>query len=428
MVSYIMYSARRRRPALAASDAAAAHVDGDLEKEGKTYRKGVAALAAANCAHFFSVCSIFPYAGFLAVDNGWAVDIDAAGYVAGWLATFTLIARIPTSTLWGLAADRWGSKICLEVSLLAIAIGSPLFGLSSALWAAIASRALFLGALNGWPTLTGLMVAEISGEERQGAALSQIISVGGFMGLIGPAVGGWTYDSVGFVPRALPPNLIASAICVVALGLVHVWYPSVGSGGRRTTAGDDGDTASNRSANAGPSASAEAAAADSGDAWHGASDASSSAPVSMWHALCTPPLPLVLVYRLLVGLYLYLIFDGTVGGSNDLIHPFPPSSSHDSSMKPWVRAARTGSFPSVLHRFVGCWRTGAGPCITRHAPRRVELPSTRLHDVLPGAPAAPPRHEARCARYHSAGPRARAAAGGTARTVSAPPPRGHDAP
>jgi MFS family permease len=333
---------------LAAADAAASHGDGDVEKEDTRYRRGVAALAAANCAHFFSVCSIFPYAGFLAVDNGWAVDIDAAGYVAGWLATFTLVARIPTSTLWGLAADRWGSKICLEVSLFAIAVGSPLFGLSSALWGAIASRALFLGALNGWPTLTGLMVAEISGEERQGAALSKIISVGGFMGLIGPAVGGWTYDSVPFMPRALPPNLIAAAICLVALGAVHVWYPSVGSGGHARTGGDgdgdgggDGDgngdgggdgTASNHgSVNAEPSAGAEVVAAGSGDARLGVRGESIAAPVSTWHALCAPPLPLVLVYRLLVGLYLYLIFDGTVGGSNAQIHPLPPPYMHMQS-------------------------------------------------------------------------------------------------
>ena len=63
---------RPDRPALASSDAAAVahHELAKPSAEGE-YRRGVAALAAANCAHFFSVCSIFPYAGFLAVDNGY---------------------------------------------------------------------------------------------------------------------------------------------------------------------------------------------------------------------------------------------------------------------------------------------------------------------------------------------------------------------
>ena len=37
----------------------------------------VAALCACNIAHFFTICSLFSYAGFLAVDNGWANDEDS---------------------------------------------------------------------------------------------------------------------------------------------------------------------------------------------------------------------------------------------------------------------------------------------------------------------------------------------------------------
>ena len=34
-------------------------------------------------AHFYSIASLFAYAGFLAVDNGWAEDEDSAGFVVG---------------------------------------------------------------------------------------------------------------------------------------------------------------------------------------------------------------------------------------------------------------------------------------------------------------------------------------------------------
>jgi MFS family permease len=246
--------------------------------------------------------------GFLAVDNGWATDVDSAGYVAGWLATFTLIARIPTSTFWGLAADRWGSKLCLQLSLLAIATGCLLFGLSSALWAAVASRALFLGALNGWPTLTGLCAAEVGGEARQAAALSQIIAAGGICGLIGPAVGGWTYASVPALPRALPPNIMAAALALGAAALVQVWYKP-GTPDKPDKPGSENE---------------------------GGDDAPAH-DVSTWRALCTRPLPLVLGYRSAMGLYLYLLWD---------VFPLHAAGHHIGH--PWHRPIRLGRLSSSL--------------------------------------------------------------------------------
>ena len=44
-------------------------------------------LALCNAAHFYTICSLFSYAGFLVVDLGWEPDVDAAGYVVGYLGT-----------------------------------------------------------------------------------------------------------------------------------------------------------------------------------------------------------------------------------------------------------------------------------------------------------------------------------------------------
>ena len=61
----------------------------------------VAALCLAQMAHFYSMCAIFSYAGFLANDSGWVSTPDRAGYVAGLLATMLPLGRLPTSMLWG---------------------------------------------------------------------------------------------------------------------------------------------------------------------------------------------------------------------------------------------------------------------------------------------------------------------------------------
>ena len=114
--------------------------------------KPVIAIGWANAAHFYSLCSIFSYAGFLAVDCGWAADADTAGFVAGLLPTAVLCGRLFTSILWGHAADRCGRRPSMIASMVAVTLGNLCFGLTTSLPAALAVRFLLIGALNGWVT------------------------------------------------------------------------------------------------------------------------------------------------------------------------------------------------------------------------------------------------------------------------------------
>ena len=59
--------------------------------------RAIAAVCVCNMAHFYAICSIFSYAGFLAVDCQWAADEDRAGFVAGLLPAALLCGRLPTS-------------------------------------------------------------------------------------------------------------------------------------------------------------------------------------------------------------------------------------------------------------------------------------------------------------------------------------------
>ena len=227
------------RHALALADAAADAVDDastagrassstglglsvETVEEHHVCARAVATLALVNGAHFYTICSLFPYAGFLAVDNGWAESVDAAGYVAGYLATATLLARIPTSVAWGYVADRWGWYPAVQVSLASLAVGSVAFGVAQPLWAALLSRCVFFGALNGWPALTGLVCGEVGGEAAQARVLSRVIGAGPIFALIGPAVGGWTYKLVPWLPPALPPNLVGAVLSLFAMVAAHI--------------------------------------------------------------------------------------------------------------------------------------------------------------------------------------------------------------
>ena len=141
------------------------------------------------------------------------------------------------------------------------------------------SRCIFLGALNGWPTLTGVVCAEIGGDTGQPALLSKVIAAGGVFGLIGPAIGGWTYGQISCMPPALPPNIVGAVMCLAAMALVHVWlHPSE----------DQKSTAAPGTV---------AASGGGGDR------------MSTCSAMRTFPLPVVITYRAMAGLVMYMSWD-----------------------------------------------------------------------------------------------------------------------
>ena len=83
-------------------------------------------LALCNAAHFYTICSLFSYAGFLVVDLGWSPTVDEAGYVAGYLGSALVVGRLFTSVLWGRLADAFGRKPAILLSMAGILVGLSL--------------------------------------------------------------------------------------------------------------------------------------------------------------------------------------------------------------------------------------------------------------------------------------------------------------
>ena len=68
--------------------------------------RAVITLCMAQVAHFYSMCSVFSYAGFMAVDCGWVSDADRAGYVAGERLTAHSGPTLPAE-VQQLLPERW---------------------------------------------------------------------------------------------------------------------------------------------------------------------------------------------------------------------------------------------------------------------------------------------------------------------------------
>lgn len=196
------------------------------------------ALYLGNCAHFYTICSVFSYVGVMTVDLGWAANRDDAGYVAGFVQSSNLITRIFSAGLWGWASQRFGLKKSLLASLFSIILGSFLFGFCTSLWSALLVRGSLLGFLNGMTTLLSPLAAEIAGPARSGQVLIKVYAVTGFVVLAGPAIGGWTYSPTLLFP-ALWPNLIGTVLGAVAVVACWHWLPDVGSKVQSESGGND---------------------------------------------------------------------------------------------------------------------------------------------------------------------------------------------
>lgn len=149
------------------------------------------------------------FAGFLAVDAGWADSADSAGYVAGLLPTVLIFGRLFTTILWGWVADRIGIRLSIAASMTSVAIGNLCFGLATSLRLSLLARALFLGALNGFTTLMSPMCA-LAGPGRQAQAVAHVLAAGSAVMMAGPALGGLMYGLMGKRYPALPPSLLGA--------------------------------------------------------------------------------------------------------------------------------------------------------------------------------------------------------------------------
>jgi len=179
-------------------------------------------LALCNAAHFYTICSLFSYAGFLVVDLGWSQNVDEAGYVAGYLGSALVVGRLFTSVLWGRLADAFGRKPAILLSMGGILIGNLAFGMTKTLHAALIVRAIFLGACNGWVSLMGVYVGEVGGASRQNRVNGYTLTGGTFCQLSGPAVAALLYNKIPRYP-ALAPSLLGACLALVAILLGSAW-------------------------------------------------------------------------------------------------------------------------------------------------------------------------------------------------------------
>ncbi|MFD6159215.1 YbfB/YjiJ family MFS transporter [Nocardia sp. NPDC060256] len=110
---------------------------------------------------------------------------DQRGQVVGaWIWVVVGAAAVPATVLWGVAARRWSPAVAMPIALLAQCVSAVLPAMSTAVWPALLSAALF-GA-----TFVGIVMLaiRIGGELSDGDAAAPLTAVYGAGQMLGPLV------------------------------------------------------------------------------------------------------------------------------------------------------------------------------------------------------------------------------------------------
>ncbi|KAF9732049.1 hypothetical protein PMIN07_008208 [Paraphaeosphaeria minitans] len=132
--------------------------------------------------------SIFPYINYMIEKTG-GIPKDSVGFYSGMIESLFSLTQMCVMMFWGIAADRFGRKPVLALSLYGVASCTALFGLSQSLWQMILFRCL-AGMFAGTVVTVRAMLTENSTKATQARVFSYFAFAGNIGIFVGPLIGG----------------------------------------------------------------------------------------------------------------------------------------------------------------------------------------------------------------------------------------------
>ncbi|KIW17943.1 hypothetical protein PV08_05138 [Exophiala spinifera] len=141
---------------------------------------------------------IFPFINQMIYETG--VPIEDVGFYSGLIESLFSLTQMILMIPWGKAADCYGRKPVLVVSLMGLGVFTALFGLSQNLWQMILLRSLS-GMFGGMLITVRTMISENSTPKTQARAFAFFSFAGNLGILLGPAIGGVLSNPATEYPR-----------------------------------------------------------------------------------------------------------------------------------------------------------------------------------------------------------------------------------
>ena len=146
-------------------------------------------------------------------------DLNGLSHYA-WVATGYLLASAASMPIWGKLSDAFGRRRFFIVGMVIFVVGSALCGQSHSMMELIIFRALQgLGAGAMMP-ITQAIIGDIFPPAQRARWAGVLMSLFGFATIVGPLLGGWITDNVGWrwtFYVNLPVGIIAVVFAAIAL-------------------------------------------------------------------------------------------------------------------------------------------------------------------------------------------------------------------
>ncbi|KAK3310718.1 major facilitator superfamily domain-containing protein [Chaetomium strumarium] len=158
----------------------------------------IAVLCYARWVEPVAFFSIIPYINQMVQENGKLADTDM-GFYSGLIESLFSLTQMVVMVLWGRAADRFGRKPVLVVSLAGVSLATALFGMAKTIWQMILFRCL-AGVFAGTIVTIRTMISEHSTAKTQARAFSWFAFTGNMGIFAGPLLGGALADPARLYP------------------------------------------------------------------------------------------------------------------------------------------------------------------------------------------------------------------------------------
>jgi MFS family permease len=149
----------------------------------------------------------------------YALRLEAAEWVIGWMIASFSIAQLASAPLWGRVSDRFGRRPALMVGLAASGIAFLVFGYATSIWMLFLSR-IVQGAGGGTTGVAQAYIGDAVEPKHRTRALGWLSAATSAGVMIGPAIG-----SLSTTLGSEAPGVIAAALCLLNVGFAWRWLP-----------------------------------------------------------------------------------------------------------------------------------------------------------------------------------------------------------
>ena len=146
-------------------------------------------------------------------------DLNGMAHYA-WVATAYLLTSTASMPIWGKLSDAYGRKLFFIVGMVIFVVGSALCGQAHSMTELILYRGLQGIGGGAMMPITQAIIGDLFPPAERGKWLGLLMSVFGLATIVGPTLGGWITDNLGWrwvFYVNLPIGIVALILAAVAL-------------------------------------------------------------------------------------------------------------------------------------------------------------------------------------------------------------------